>query len=261
MSPAKSGFAPVNGLKMYYEIYGNGKPLILIHGGGSTIESNWEKIIPILSRSRQIIAVEMQAHGRTADIDRDFTFEQDADDIAALIKFLKFPKADLLGFSNGGQITLQVAIRHPEVVDRMIVASIGYTREGFQSWFWPVMKEASFETMPQGLKDAFLKVTPDKERLLKMFHRDAIRMNNFQSWSDALIKSIKAPSLIVAGDNDIVTAEHAVQMFRVIPGSRLAILPGVHGDFLGEVTTGNTDTRLHEAFVTIILNFLDTKSQ
>ena len=86
MQPKKSGFAPINGLKMYYEIYGNGNPLVLIHGGGSTIQSNWEKIIPLLSRSREVIAVELQAHGRTPDIDRDFTFEQDADDIAALLK-------------------------------------------------------------------------------------------------------------------------------------------------------------------------------
>ncbi|MEI9918363.1 MAG: alpha/beta hydrolase [Bacteroidota bacterium] len=259
MIPSKSGYAPVNGLQMYYEIYGGGKPIVLIHGGGSTIQSNWSRVIPFLSKSRQVIAVEMQAHGRTKDIDRDFTFEHDADDIAALLKHLDIPKADLFGFSNGGQTSMQVAIRHPEVVDRMIIASIGYSREGFQPWFWPGMGGATFDNMPQGLKDAFLEVNPDKDDLLKMFHRDAIRMNGFQSWSEDMIKTIKAPSFIITGDNDIITPEHAVHMYRIIPNSRLAIFPGGHGDYLGEKTTGNTDSKLHEAFVGLILNFLDGK--
>jgi pimeloyl-ACP methyl ester carboxylesterase len=257
MTPLKSGFAPVNGLQMYYEIYGSGKPVVLIHGGGSTIESNWSRIIPLLSQSRQVIAAEMQAHGRTKDIDRDFTFEQDADDIAALIKHLNHTKADIFGFSNGGQTTMQVAIRHPEVVNRAVIASIGYTREGFQSWFWPMMKDASFETMPQGLKDAFLKVNPDEKQLYKSYLRDVTRMNAFESWSEDAIKSIKSPCFIMTGDNDIITPEHAVHMFRIITNSRLAIFPGGHGDYLGEATTGNADTKLHQAVVGMVLDFLD----
>jgi pimeloyl-ACP methyl ester carboxylesterase len=259
MSPVKSGYAPVNGLQMYYEIHGSGKPLVLIHGGGSTIKSNWSRMIPLLSGSRQVVAVEMQAHGRTKDIDRDFTFEQDADDIAALIRYLDFSKADLLGFSNGGQTSMQVAIRHPEVVNRMIIASIAYSREGFQSWFWPVMNDATFETMPQGLKDAFLEVNPNRDELLKSFHRDAKRMNAFAGWSEEKIRSIKAPSFIMTGDNDILTPEHAVHMYRIIPNSRLAIFPGGHGDYLGEATTGNTNTKLHEAVAEMIADFLDGK--
>jgi pimeloyl-ACP methyl ester carboxylesterase len=257
MTPLKYGYAPVNGLQMYYEIYGSGKPVVLIHGGGSTIESNWSRIIPLLSQSRQVIAVEMQAHGRTKDIDRELTFEQDADDIAALIKHLNLTKADMFGFSNGGQTTMQVAIRHPHVVNRAVIASIGYKREGFQSWFWPVMKDASFETMPQGLKDAFLKVNPDVKQLHKSYLRDVARMNAFQSWSEDAIKSIKSPCFIMTGDNDVITPEHAVHMFRIIPNSRLAIFPGGHGDYLGEATTGNTDTALHQAVVGMVLDFLD----
>ncbi|HZY80553.1 MAG TPA: alpha/beta hydrolase [Cyclobacteriaceae bacterium] len=257
MSPKKSGYAPVNGLKMYYEIYGNGQPLVLIHGGGSTIQSNWEKIIPFLAASREIIAVEMQAHGRTNDIDRNFTFEQDADDIATLLNHLNIPRADIFGFSNGGQTTLQLAIRHPQVVNKIIVASIGYSREGFQPWFWDMMDNATFDGMPQPLKDAFLKVNPSQENLLKMFHRDARRMQNFKGWSDELIQSIKCPAFITSGDNDIVTREHIVHMSRMIPGSRIAIFPGGHGDYLGEHSTGNTDTKLHETFARMVLSFLD----
>lgn len=109
----KSGYSEVNGLKMYYEIYGQGKPLILIHGGGSTIQSNFEKVIPLFAKNRQVIAVELQAHGRTSDREADLSFEQDADDIAALLKNLSINKADFFGFSNGGTTTLQIAIRHP----------------------------------------------------------------------------------------------------------------------------------------------------
>lgn len=259
MSPVKSGFAPVNGLQMYYEIYGHGnrKPLVLIHGGGSTIESNWGRIIPFLSKSRQVIAVEMQAHGRTKDIDRDFSFEQDADDIAGLLKHLDLSKADLFGFSNGGQTSMQVAIRHPQIVNRAVIASIGYNREGFQSWFWPMMNNASFETMPQGLKDAFLKVNPDEKQLYKSYLRDATRMQGFQGWSEELIRSIKSPCFIMSGDNDVITPEHAVHMFRILPNSRLAIFPSGHGDYLGEATTGNTDTKLHEAVAGMVVDFLD----
>src|SRR3954462_2198218 len=121
-----AGYAPVNGLKMYYEIHGSGKPLVLIHGGGSTIKSTFSTILPELSKTHQVIAVELQAHGHTLDIDRPMTFEQDADDVAALLKQLNIPKADIMGFSNGGTTALQVAIRHPEVVNKLILASACY---------------------------------------------------------------------------------------------------------------------------------------
>jgi pimeloyl-ACP methyl ester carboxylesterase len=208
-------------------------------------------------KSRQVIAVEMQAHGRTKDIDRDFTFEQDADDIAALLKHLSISKADLFGFSNGAQTSMQVAIRHPQIVNRMIIASIGYAREGFQPWFWPMMNNASFETMPQGLKDAFLKVNPDEKQLYKSYLRDVIRMQGFKGWNEDAIKSIKSPCFIMTGDNDVITPEHAVHMYRIIPNSRIAIFPGGHGDYLGEATTGNTNTTLHEAVVGLVVDFLD----
>ena len=124
----KHGYAPVNGLKMYYEIHGDARaetpPLVLLHGGGSTIETTFGKILPALAKSRQVIAFEQQGHGRTADIaDRPFTFEQSADDAAALLEHLKIEKADFFGFSNGGNIALQIAIRHPKLVRKLVVAS------------------------------------------------------------------------------------------------------------------------------------------
>src|SRR5262245_11355428 len=121
--PAESGYAPVNGLKMYYEVYGQGKPLVLIHGAFNTIPMAFGMLIPELSKSRQVIAVEMQGHGRTADIDRPFSFESMADDVAALLKYLKKDSADIFGYSMGGGIAWQLAIRHPEAVKKLVIAS------------------------------------------------------------------------------------------------------------------------------------------
>lgn len=116
-----NAYSDVNGLKMYYEIHGQGKPIVLIHGGGSTIQTSFEKLIPLLAKNRKVIALELQAHGRTSDRNLDLSFEQDADDVASLLKNLNIAKADFLGFSNGGTTTLQIAIRHPEIVDKLIL--------------------------------------------------------------------------------------------------------------------------------------------
>src|ERR1700761_5829800 len=130
-----SGYAPVNGLHMYYEIHGEGKmPLVLIHGGGSTIETTFGTILPLLGG--KLIAVELQAHGRTSDRDAPETFEQDADDVAGLLKYLKVDKANFFGFSNGATTTLQIAIRHPELVNKVVALSAAYQREGFVPGFF-----------------------------------------------------------------------------------------------------------------------------
>src|SRR5689334_14018718 len=114
-------YAQVNGLNMYYEIHGTaGQPLVLVHGGGSTIYTTFGKLLPILSKTHKVIAVELQAHGHTKDVDRAFSFEQDADDIAALLQQLHIPKASIFGFSNGGSTAMQVAIRHPELVEKLV---------------------------------------------------------------------------------------------------------------------------------------------
>ena len=144
----KSGYSEVNGLKMYYEIHGQGEPLVLIHGGGSTIQTNFEKIIPLFAKNRMVVAVELQAHGRTNDRNADLTFEQDADDVAALLKNLNIYKANFFGFSNGGTTALQFAIRHPELVDKMILGSALAKRNGAPDWFWGFMAQAKLENMP-----------------------------------------------------------------------------------------------------------------
>ena len=233
----KSGYSEVNGLKMYYEIYGEGKPLVLIHGGGSTIQTTFGRVIPLLAKHRQLIAVELQAHGRTSDRDGELSFEQDADDVATLLKNLNILKADIFGFNNGGTTALQIAIRHPELVDKLIAASALCKRNGVPSQFWGFMERARLENMPEQLKEGYKKVASDTSDLQVMHDKDAKRMVNFKDIPDEKIKSIKAPVLIIIGDKDVITPEHAIEMHRLIANSELAIIPGGHGEYIGEITT------------------------
>ncbi len=255
----KSGYTDVNGLKMYYEIYGQGKPLVLIHGGGSTIQTSFEKVISLFAKSRKVIAVEMQAHGRTSDRNADLSFEQDADDIATLLANLKIDKADFFGFSNGGTTTLQIAIRHPEIVDKIVLGSALAKRNGIPVQFWDYMKQASLDNMPPQLKDAYKRVAADTNGLQVMFARDVQRMRNFKDISNEQMQAIKAPTLIIIGDKDIITPEHALEMHRLIANSELAIIPGGHGDYIGEITTLKPDFKETDLAVPLIEKFLDKK--
>jgi pimeloyl-ACP methyl ester carboxylesterase len=233
------GHAPVNGIRMYYEVHGpsGGVPLILIHGGGSTIESTFGRILPLLAESRRVIALEEQAHGRTSDRDAPVRFESSADDVAALLRFLKVGRADLFGFSNGASVALQVAIRHPELVRKLVFASSMTRRDGAQPEFWEFMKQADFSNMPQPLKEAFLRVNPDERLLRRMHDKDAERMRSFEDVPDDRVRAVRAPTLIVLGDREVVRPEHAVELTHLFPDARLLILPGGHGDYLGEIMT------------------------
>lgn len=265
-APRVSGYESVNGLEMYYESHGtaNGKhpPLVLLHGGGSTIDTTFGKILPALAKTRQVIAFEQQGHGRTADIvDRPFTFEQSADDAAALLKLLKIEQADFFGFSNGGHIAMQVAIRHPKVVRKLVVASAGFKREGHYPQFWEFMKQAKLENMPTELRDAYLKIAPHPEHLPMFFDKCAKRMLEFKDWRPEVIQSIKAPTLVMVGDADVIRPEHALEMSRLLAHSRLAVLPSDHGTYLGEVTAANKDSKLPQMVVSMVLEFLDAAMQ
>lgn len=255
----KNGYSNVNGIHMYYEIYGQGQPLVLIHGGGSTIQSNFGKVIPIFARKRQVIALELQAHGRTTDRNTDSSFEQDADDVVTLLKNLTIDKADFFGFSNGGTTGLQIAIRHPELVNKLIIGSALAKRNGVPEWFWDFMKQARLENMPEQLKMAYKEVAPDPESLQIMHDRDAKRMLNFKDIPDNQIKSIKAPTLIIIGDRDIITPEHAIELSRQIPNSKLAVIPGGHGAYIGEITTLGLDFKESDMVaIPIIESFLES---
>lgn len=231
----QNGYSQVNGLQMYYEIYGQGRPLVLIHGGGSTIETSFGKIIPLLVKHRQIIGVELQAHGHTNDRDTDLSFQQDADDVAALLNNLEITKSDFLGFSNGGHTTIEIALRHPQLINKIILASAFYKRSAVSQQFWEGFNRATLDVMPQALKEGFLKANNSEADLLNMFNKDVRKMKAFKDWTDEQMKSIKAPALIINGNNDVGSIEHAVEMYRVIPHCELAIFPGGHGPYLGTI--------------------------
>ena len=252
-----SGYAPVNGLKMYYEIHGEGTPLVLIHGGGSTIQTSFSKILPLLAQHYKVIAVELQAHGHTSDRDSAESFKQDADDVAALLQYLKINKAHFLGFSNGGHTAMQIGISHPGIVNKLVLVSSFYKRDGAMAGFFEGMKHATIENMPGPLKTAYLQINNDQKGLQTMFEKDRNRMQEFKDWSDEALHSIKAPTFLVAGDLDVVTPEHVVKMSRIIPNAQLMILPGTHGSFIGEVCAATTGSKMPEMTVAIIEEFLN----
>jgi pimeloyl-ACP methyl ester carboxylesterase len=253
----KSGYSMVNGIKIYYEIYGEGKPLVLLHGGGSTIQSSFGRIIPELAKKYRIIAVELQNHGRTGSRNTPETFEQDAEDVVTLLKNLNIEKASFLGFSNGGTTALLIGARYPAQTENLVLAAAAYRRDGLIPGFFEGMKGATLSNMPQSLKTAFLDVNPDTAALQIMFERDRDRMINFTDYPDELLKSIQAPTLLINGDKDVVTLEHTIKMYRLIPHGRLAILPGGHGAYLGELSTIGNGTSEQEFALPIILQFLD----
>jgi pimeloyl-ACP methyl ester carboxylesterase len=259
--PLDSGHAPVNGIDMYYEVHGrrDGVPLVLLHGGGSTIEVTFSRVLPVFARGRRVVAVEEQGHGRTTDRNQPVTFESSADDVAALLHHLKIDKADVFGFSNGASVGLQVAIRHPHLLRKLVFASSMTKKEGAQPQLWEFMKRADFSNMPQPLKDAFLRVNPDVRKLKTMHDKDAARMQNFKDVPDDSVRSVRARTLIVLGDHDIVKPEHAIELTRLISGARLLILPGGHGDYLGEAVMAPKDSRYPELTARLIEDFLDLR--
>ena len=258
----QQGYAAVGALRMYYEVHGPARaetaPLVVVHGGGSTIETNFGALIPLLTDTRQVIGVEEQGHGHTGWIDRPYTPENSADDIAAVLQQLKVARADVLGFSSGAGVGLRLAMRHPSRVRRLIVASTFYRRDGLVDGFWDDMEHASLDAMPEAYKQADRKINPDPGHLEQLFKQDSERTTSFQDWSDTELQAVKAPTLVVIGDQDIVKPEHAAQMARTIPGGRLMVVPGNHGNYLGEVAASGGDTSLLRATVPFLTRFLDT---
>jgi len=239
MPEVERGYAPVNGLKMYYEIHGTGKPLVLIHGAFMTVEA-WGETLTELAKTRRVIALELQGHGRTADIDRPFSYEQFADDVAALMRHIGIDKADVLGYSLGGAVALQAAIRHPEMVDKLVVVSGTYRTDG---WYPEVMATIArmtpddFKGTP--IRDGYDKVAPHPDAFPALVDRIKVLEAKVYAWPPDAIRAIASPALIILGDSDGVRPEHAIEMFRLLgggvfgdvagmPRSRLAVLPGTN---------------------------------
>ena len=245
---------------MYYEVHGQAvpgrPPLLLIPGGGSTIGTNFSELIPLLARQRQVIAVEEEGHGRTQPTSRPLTAENSAGDILAVLDRLNVGTVDVLGFSAGGHTAIALALARPAVVRRLIAASTFASRDAVPDEFWDAMAKATLADMPDTYKDADRLLNPDPGHLERLFELDHRRILDFAGWSDDELGTITAPTLVVSADRDIVTAGYAARMAGAIPDARLLIVPGGHGDYLGEQAASGGDLRTMHATVPFLLRFL-----
>ena len=225
------GYAPVNGLQMYYEVHGTGRPLVLLHGGLMTIDVSFGDIWPELATDRQVIATELQGHGRTADIDRDIELRYLAGDVAVLLDHLGIGQADVLGFSLGGGVALQLALDHPDRVGRIILASVGYASDGFHAEISDPAQHATSTRMPTAedfrqMREAYARLAPDPDHFEAFAAKTSQAAASLKGWTAAELAGLSAPTLLVFGDHDFIRLEHAVEMHGLIPGAQLAVLPG-----------------------------------
>ncbi|REC50265.1 alpha/beta fold hydrolase [Chryseobacterium pennipullorum] len=257
MDPIEKGYRKVNGIQLYYEVYGTGKPLVLIHGGGSSFLYDFKEVISRLDGKFQMIGIDLQNHGQSDHRDIPETFEQDADDVAALLAEINIHTAFFWGFSNGGNTVMQIARRYPGIVEKLVVASSFYKREGMIDGFFEGMQNANFDSMPEPFKINFLQLNPDFSKLENLFDKDCKRMQNFQDWDDDVLSSIQSPVLFISGDQDVMKPEHTVAMWRLVKDSQLMILPGTHGVYMMADFDGNTDDSLIRFTVDRVEKFLN----
>ena len=262
LTPASSGYAPVNGAKIYYEVYGAGDPIVLLHGAYMTINSNWSELIPILSKTRKVIAMEMDGHGHTPLSQRQFSYKTFAGDVADVLKYLKIDSADIIGFSYGGTIAYQFAIDKPAMIKKLIIISSTYKSQGWLPIMYTMLsgaKPEAFDNSPIHVE--YKKVAPDTSN----WHQFIAKMLSFSgekfNLGDDHIRNIKAPVLLIMGDNDGVDKKVLAETFSLLggnvfgdvvglPRSQLAILPAKgHGTLLME----------KQVITAILGSFLGTK--
>jgi pimeloyl-ACP methyl ester carboxylesterase len=257
-----TGYAPVNGLKIYYEVHGSGETVVLLHGAFMTITTNWAGWIEELSKTRKVIAVELQGHGRTADIPRALTSEHHADDVAALLKYLKLPRADLIGYSMGGGVAMHVAVRHPDRVRRVVVISSVFRRDGMTQEGLDALSNLTadiFKGSP--LETEYQRLSPTPDQFATFVKRMMAADSKGNDLSADQLRSTTSPMFFVHGDADGIRLEHVAEMFRLKGGeiygdlrprsaSRLAILPN---------TTHVTLMERMSIIVPMVNDFLDAK--
>ena len=257
----QTGYAEVNGLRMYYEIHGaGGVPLVLLHGGISTIAVDFGAILPGLAETRQVIGIEQQGHGHTADIDRPLSTAQMADDTAALLLELGVERADVVGYSVGAGIATELAIRYPKLVRKLVFMTLIINESGY----YPGHLEGMAQIQPEMLAgspfaEAYAEVAPNPEDWPALIEKIKTFSASEEGWSEEAIQGIAAPALIISGDSDIVRPDHSVEIFRLfgggvpgdmvgLPASQLAILPG---------TTHISLVQRPEWLLSMIVPFLD----
>jgi pimeloyl-ACP methyl ester carboxylesterase len=238
-NPARTGYAPVNDLRMYYELHGSGgTPLLLLHGGLFDIDLQFGALIPGLAASRQVIATDFQGHGRTNDADRPLRTVDLAADVVGLLEHLGVQQADVFGFSVGGAVALHLAIRHPHLVRRLVVSSASFSPDGDRPENKDAVPELTVEMIAgTPMEQAYLAKSPHPDRLQTLLDKLGTFDEGRRGWADADIEGIAAPTLITVGDCDAVTLGHAVRFLQLrggdvngdfvgVPASQLAVFPG-----------------------------------
>ncbi len=226
----------VNGMQMYYEVSGAGEPIVVLHGAYMNIPT-MGAIIPKLAQTRRVYAVELQGHGRTTDIDRPITPENLADDVATFMDAVGLAKADVFGYSMGAAAGLQLAIRHPAKLNKLVAASVSYDAEGFQPEFKTMIPSMTPEMLNgTPLPAEYRKLAPNPDGFPELARKLIALEKEPMAW-EAEVKALKTPVLIISGDADVATLEHSVKLFRLLgggafgdmgkplPASRLAVLP------------------------------------
>lgn len=240
-APSKSGYAPVNGVEVYYAIYGEGDPLVLLHGGLATIDM-FGPNVALLAEGHQVIAIDLQAHGHTLPFDRPMSYEAMADDVAGVIQYLGFEKADVMGYSLGAGTALRVAIQHPDRVNKLIVTSAPYAWAGWHDYNQQGMRSMTPD-MAESMKgtplyESYAAVAPDVNNFPVLIEQVTAMMKHDYDWS-AEVKQIKAPTLLMFADWDAVRTSHVASFFELLGGglqdalwdgsgmnaNRLAIIP------------------------------------
>ena len=243
-------YADVNGVRLWYEVHGTGRPLVLLHGGYGSTEM-FAPVLPSLVTRRQVVAVDLQGHGRTADVDRPLRYESMAEDVAALLRHLDLPAADLLGYSLGGGVALRAAIQHPELVRRLVLVSTPFRRQG---WYPEVLAAtaAQDERVAERMRGTpphqlYERVAPRPQDWPALWARTGELLRREYDWS-AEVAALPMPVLLVFADADSIPVRHAAEFFGLLggghrdaggdgtgrPASRLAVLPGLtHYDIVG----------------------------
>jgi pimeloyl-ACP methyl ester carboxylesterase len=257
----ETGYAPVNGLQMYYEVHGSGgTPLLLLHGGLFNIDLQFGDLLPSLAASRQVIAADFQGHGRTNDIDRPLTCADLSSDVVGLLEHLRVPQADVFGFSVGGGVALHLAIRHPELVRKLIVSSVSFHPDGDRSENSDAVGAMTVDMIAgTPMEQEYRAKSPHPDRLQDLLDKLGTFDQGFTGWSDADIEGIAAPTLITVGDCDAVRLEHVVRFLQLrggdvngdfvgVPSSQLSVFPGTT-HFFGLARTA--------LVLDVVLRFLD----
>ena len=257
-----TGYAPVNGLEMYYELHGEGRPLVMLHGNLSTIGVDFGGIIPSLAKGRQVIGVEQQAHGHTADIDRPLRIRLWADDTVALLGHLGIGQADVFGYSSGSAVAMQLAIEHPELVGKLVLASFSYRLDGLHPWLMDNIGALQPEHLAgTPFEQDYARVAPNPGDWPKLIEKIKDMDADLPEWTADDLRGVAAPAMLIYGDSDIVQPEHMAETFRLLgggvagdmaglPRSRLAVLPG---------TTHVTLVQRADWLASMVGEFLDAK--